>query len=105
MMVMWWSTPHVERTGKIGVCERRALRDDLLQQLERVSTLRGPLLRDVVLEADGVERRGNGRDLGNKVAQVVDESQEALQLLGRSRNRPVHQVGQARRIDRSTVRV
>ena len=61
--------------------------------------------RDVVLGRDGSEWSGEIRYLGDVLAQVIDKSKEALQLLAGQWRRPILQVGQSLRINGSSVRV
>src|SRR5262245_8716986 len=76
---------NTEWQGKVGLHERRALRDGILQQLAGACTFRCPLFGEAVLETDGVERRADGRHPWHELADVVDEPEETLQLLGRGR--------------------
>jgi len=59
--------------------------------------------RDVVLGADGVERSREVGDLWDVLAEVVDKSEEALELLGGGGRGPVLQIRQSRWIDGPTV--
>src|SRR5262249_43909335 len=92
---------NAEVTREVWLSERGAQGDKGLQAQEGLLARWGPLRFEVVLGMNGGQRCGETGHVGDELAQVVDESEEALQLLDRGRHWPFCQIGQTSRIDRA----